>query len=284
MIGTVVLLPFALGVAGAVVRHLTAHRATALAAALVVASALVLFVVLEGIPGFPPARALHRFPYVFALVGALVTAVSLRRTAPPAWAAGVATALASGLAVWWIGSTILSNNAVKAVAVGLAILIASLAAAYAVARPRAAPVRATTDGALQTALAVSLAAAYLSIDGGYIGMTLFNGALAAFTGGHLLVAYVRFLRGDDAAFAPPAPIALAHLWAALSGLLAVLVLAPAPSVAAAVLASLSFAALAVASSASFSGLSRALRPIAKGGVLGLPALASMALLFLFPGA
>ena len=272
MIVTIVAIPLALGIAAAFGRRTLPSAAFALAIPLL---AVAVYLGTEGIPGFPPTRAIHKFPYALAAGGVAfaIGALFLRRTG--GILAGILAAIAIGLPAWWLGSNILANNSLKATVVVILGVIAVAGSYFAASRAGAG--KALPDVIPQAVFATSLAAAIVAILGGYMGMAMFNGGLAALAGGYLLVTYLRHLRGDATAFALDGAAGFAFAWVAFMGVVVTAILAPKASTAALIAVGLTPAATPFAGlyAGRLAGLPASLRPLALGAVSAIPALAGI---------
>lgn len=268
---SIVVVPLALGVVAALAAHAAGARKAAVLAFLVPLFAAVVLIGIDGWPAFPPVRSAHKLPYVLALgaVGFGIAALAVRKA--NAALAGIAAAVAIALPVWWLGGTILSNNALKATTVAILFVVAVAGVLWHGASKREAPVLP------QALFATAVAAALVAIFGGYMGMAMFNGGLAALAGGFVLVAYIRHLRGDDAAFSLGGIGALAFAWVVFTGLLVTAISAPKASAAALVATALTLALTPLAGRyvPRLAGLPRAVRPLAAGLVAAVPALAGI---------
>jgi hypothetical protein len=126
-------------------------------------------------------------------------------------------------------------------------------------------------------LATAIGTALTAIMGGYIGMAQMNGALAALFGGWLLVRYISYIRGDDAAFVLGDLAALSFIWTAAMGATITVLLSPSAAPAALVLSVLPVAIFAALSlkDVSFANCSRFLRPLIIGALTAIPAIAAI---------
>lgn len=272
MIVSIVAIPFVLGLVAALGRT---RLPTALFALLVPLFAVVVYLGIEGVPAFPPVRAAHKAPYVLALGGVVFAAVALvvRRSAPAL--AALLAALSVALPAWWLGSNILANNGMKATVVAVLAVIATVGAFAAAST--AASTRAGGAVLPQAIFATALASALVAILGGYMGMAMFNGGLAALAGGYVLVCYVRHLRGDAHAFALDGAGALAFAWVVFMGLVFTAILAPKASAAALIAVGLTLPAISLTAglAARFSTIPAPLRPLTGGLIAAIPALAGI---------
>lgn len=271
-----ILVPLLMGLGMGLFGRLGGERRV-LVAGLLFLAALLAVVAIEGAPVFPPVAGRQKLPFVLAgfALFFLVLAVLRRPSGRVASAALVAAAIA--VPSVWIGLRLLAAAPAKALAVVLVILFfAGVTLLLVSSAPRE---RAPGSSPLIGLLFVLIATAVVSVTGGYIGMAQVSGALAAVTGGWLLVGYVAFLRGDDAALDPGALPVLA--WLVLSALFLVVTLLFAPS---AHSGALVLAALPMAVAAWWdrragvpAALPRAFRPVLAGLLAAIPALAAILL-------
>ncbi|MGV3548421.1 hypothetical protein [Rhizobium sp.] len=272
MIMTIVAIPLVLGMAAALGRSRLPAPAFAL---LLPLFAAVVSIGIEGMPAFPPVRAAHKFPYVLAAGGFVFALVAWRmRVVAPALAA-IGAAIAIGLPAWWMGANILAGNSVKATTVAILAVLAIVGAFVAAARKAETP-----DGAHllpQAIFATSLASALVAITGGYMGMAMFNGGLAALAGGYLLVSYVSHIRGNAQALALGGVGAFAFAWVAFMGLVATALLAPKASMAGLIAVGLTLPAAPLAAIVAnrLTHFPAALRPLINGLIAAVPALAGI---------
>lgn len=277
MILSIVVVPLVLGVVAALAANAAGGNRSAAIAFLIPLFATVALIGLEGWPAFPPVRAAHKLPYILALgaVAFVLVATFVRKA--NAWLAALAAAVAVALPAWWLGRTILANNPQKATVVAILFVVAVAGVFWRAAREPAGP---ETESVLpQAFFATSVAGALVAILGGYMGMAMFNGALAALSGGFVLVAYIRHLRGDATAFALPGAAAPAFAWTVFMGVLMTAISAPKASAAALVATVLTLALTPLAGwyGPRLAGAPHALRPLAAGLAAAVPALAGIAI-------
>ena len=275
MLTTIIAFPLALGVAIAFLSRRFLN-APAILALLVPLSAVAIFIVLEGVPAFPPVRAVHKLPYVFAVGSVVLAAAAWRFRSPSTVFAAAAALIGLGLPVWWIGKNILASNNQKLV-VTLALVSIAVAGVIWSAVQRKTNDEAQNFVLPQAVFATLLATALVAILGGYMGMAMFNGALTALFGGYLLVSYIRHLRGDGAAFALSGISGLAFAWIAYLGLLTTAMLAPVASSAALIAVGLTLVLVPLSSiyTRRFSGVAISARPLVYGLVAAVPAIAGI---------
>lgn len=277
MILSIVVIPLVLGIVAALAANAAGSRKGAAIALLIPLFAAAALIGLDGWPAFPPVRSTHKFPYALAIGGVLFAIAALLHNRRSAALTALAALVSIALPLWWMGRTILANNLQKATVLAIITVLAVAGAAWQAARqPSVAP---ETHVLPQAFFATSIAAALVAIFGGYMGMAMFNGALAALSGGFLIITYIRHLRGEEAAFALPGGGALAFAWVALMGVAVTALSAPKASAAALVATTLTLVLTPLASlyGPRFASLPRAARPLANGLAAALPALAGIAI-------
>ncbi len=197
ILSTTVVLPFALGVALGVVSLRPTWR-NAIMPLLFILFALVVLLVLEGIPTFHSLGMKQKLPLIIVAIGLVATiglAANGRWRTSAAW-------LISGIAaigVAWLGQNIIFSSPVK---VALA-LFGALAAPVLASFPSATQAKSGRPAeigllaaAFSSVLALSLAAAF----GAFLGAAQLNGAMAALLGAASLVLLIAHAMGNDAAF------------------------------------------------------------------------------------
>lgn len=275
LIVTIVVVPLVLGVVAAVVANLSTTGRQPLIALLIPLFAAIILISLDGLPAFPPVRAIHKLPYILAMAGILFALLALWKKPAPAIAAVLAAVVAVALPAWWMGRNVLANNSQKAIVVAALLAVAVIGTLIAARRKR--PVSGEAHVWPQAIFATSLAGALVAILGGYMGMAMFNGGLAALAGGYLLVAYTGWWRGKTGAFALEGVALAAFAWVAFTGILVTALLAPVASTAALVLTA---STLALAPFSNFYSpcaerVPHALRPVALGLIAAIPAIAGI---------
>jgi|GEM_PF-1082079 len=272
----VVALPLLLGIIGSIITSGNYISRDVIRAFLFPFFAFLVILLLDGIPAFPPVRAAHKFPYILLAGSFFFAFFAWRFPRQSAIFVSVTLFIATALPIYWMGSTILMNNTHKATVVSILVLIfvAGVFRHSALSNRQSKPI---ADVILQTVFAMSLASSLIAIFGGYMGMSMFNGALTALSGGYLLVNYLRYLRGNADAFQLRGIAAIAFSWVAFTGLLVTALLAPKASAPALITAASSvvtasfaylYAPLALA-------VPYALRPLLLGGLAAVPALAGI---------
>ena len=275
---TTVVVPFLLGtfIAGFAI-VIPGQRSLQIALVIPLA-AVVIHVLLEGIPAMPPVSAKHKLPLIL-LGGALIFGLKAIALREKKMAVSVVLALVMlGGSTWLLGKNVMMGDPTKAAAVVTIVLIASIALGTAVARPR-------TDqpggqSFLAVALfAVSLAAALNAAFGAFVGMAQLNGALAALTGGWLLVGYVRYLMGNEEALALRGAEGLAFGFVISVHVIMTALFTPKASPIGLVLAvlPLAVAAYLLVRGSGLGRVHRALRPFAAGLLVAIPAVISIAI-------
>lgn len=272
---TTVLIPLFLGLVISLLGKGDTPRALVLTALLVPVAAAVASVSIEGFPPLPPVAAKQKLPVILFAGGIVIAALAVvLRQSLNRWTVAIAGVISLALPAWWLGRNVLAANATKAATLAVVLVIALTALiAISGSRSRKPPSAALPAALLATAIGTALAA----VMGGYIGMAQMNGALAAFFGGWLLVRYIAYLRGDDAAFELKGMASFSFIWTAVMGVTMTVLLSPSATPAALVLAvlpSVVFAAL-VWRGIGFEGQPRFLRPLSLGGLAALPALAAI---------
>ena len=269
-----VLVPLVLGlVLGLFSRFAGSHRA--LAGGLLFLVAVLLVILVEGAPVFPPVAGKQKLPFALAgLAVAFLIAGTIRRRIN-AFSASILALVVTGAPALWVGYRLLAANPAKAGLVAAILAFFAVMAALFFRGPDTA--RSAGPSPLIGLLFVFIATAVVSVTGGYIGLAQVSGALAAVTGGWLLVSYVALMRGDEAALDPGPEPRLAFL--VLSGLVMVLttLFAPSANPVALGLAALPLAVIAWLGrgEGSFVALAPALRPVLSGVLSALPALAAI---------
>lgn len=262
-----VIIPLLLGIAVALIGPAPGAKPGISALLLALGGAVALWL-LDGIPALPPASAKHKVLLLAALLVPLAPALL-------SWLHG-ATAralafLAFGLAALaWIGGARVTDPALlPRIGVVLAFLLLVALGLSRVGRTRQSPFAAPS-----ALLATQLATAILALLAAFIGGGQLAGALAALTGGMLLIAYLALVRGADRPALPESA-----LWTGFALTVPVLIqsslFAPSITPFAVVLAALPLP-LATFAPGPFSR-NRLLAPILSGALAILPALAAIGL-------
>lgn len=181
---------------GVVVRY----RLAPLAALLAGAGALFIYWLLEGFPAMPPTAVKQKLAFVFAAAGALGLVVSIFRGADARVVLGL-TLIIAGACAWWFGASVFARVETWSEwlpPAGYCVLLA-LSSGWFLKRQASTGDGARDGGvmALATVLAFAIGSAVVALAGGFIGMGQVFGALAAFAGGLLLVAYVVSIRPNN---------------------------------------------------------------------------------------
>ncbi|MFD1200119.1 hypothetical protein ACFQ3K_17680 [Brucella gallinifaecis] len=272
----VIAFPLLLGVIIALASYRFERQKNLVLAFLAPLFACIIILVLDGFPAFPPVRAAHKFPYILFAGSLFFAFFAWRSPRLNIIYSSLAFVLMIVLPIWWMGKSILVNNGQKATVVMILVLLTVAGAVlyryFAVAKAKPLP-----NVLPQALFATSIAGALIAIMGGYMGMLMFNTALAVMFGGYLFISYVRYLRGDAQAFALNGQGALAMSWVAFIGVLVTGILAPKASGLALVLAVFTLAAvpLAYIYAPVAARIPYMLRPLLLGVIVAVPALAGI---------
>ncbi|WSH00943.1 hypothetical protein U8P71_21275 [Rhizobium ruizarguesonis] len=197
---TTVGVPFFLGMAVALASMVFPARRGFIIALLIPLAAVVIHLMLEGMPVLPPVSAKQKLPIILLFGAGIFAIPALVRRPLPVAVSTMLVGVALALSGWLLGKNVLAANSTKSMVVLAVFVVATAAIGPAVAMP--ADARRGEPSALATALlGVSIAAALSAALGAFVGMAQIDGALAALTGGWLLVNYIRYLMGDDDALA-----------------------------------------------------------------------------------
>jgi hypothetical protein len=272
---TSVLLPLVLGAVIALAGKGTTSRAVLLTALLIPVAAAIASVSIEGLPPFPPIAAKQKLPLLLVIGGVVfaILAVLLRQFVNR-WIIALVGVVSLAAPAWWLGKNVLAANATKATTLAIVLVIIAIEIA-AVLRRQA---RKSSPAALPAALlATAIGTALTAIMGGYIGMAQMNGALAALFGGWLLVRYISYIRGDDAAFVLGDFAALSFIWTAAMGATMTVLLSPSAAPVALVLSVLPVAIFAVLDwrEVGFANRARFLQPLIIGALAAIPAITAI---------
>ncbi|CAN7710736.1 hypothetical protein [Neorhizobium tomejilense] len=274
---TTVVVPFLFGTFIAAFAIIIPGQRRLQIALLIPLAAVAIHVLLEGMPALPPVSAKHKLPLIL-LGGALIFGLQAMVRRPlKIHMSTVLTVVVLGGSTWLLGKNVMMADPTKAGAAIVILLIASVALGAVVARPRAG--RPGGESCLAVALlAVSLAAALNAAFGAFVGMAQIDGALAALTGGWLLVGYVRYLMGNDDALALRGAEGLAFGFVISVHVIMTALFTPKASPIALVLAVLPLAvAYFLVRGAGLGRVPRVLRPFAAGLLAALPAIISIAI-------
>lgn len=271
-----VLVPLLLGVAVALTLAL-ANKTVAVKGYLVAGVAIVaVYVLLEGMPSFPPAAVKQKLVYAFAASAVLVIVIEWA----PRWHAALLTGMAGIFAlacVLWFAGPIVSRAAdIGAVMAPLAYTaLASLAALWLLMARGSNPPPPTRRALvrLSALLSFCIGSAVIAAFGGFIGMGQIFGGLAALSGGIVLVGYGAMLRGNEALALRLDGVVPALLLPALATGILVAFYATSLDVFAYTLMPLTMAAGAILLRTSrLDDLPGAVAPIAQGAIVALPSL------------
>ena len=238
---------------------------TRLASLLVAASLLTVYVLLEGLPQFPPIASKQKLFFALAL-GSLAISQFSRR-----WPVSrLMVAVALGLTLFWLAGLrlFISSGPLKP----LLCIITVAVAAFCGLRWRERDV----DGFLWPASILSLAAggAALSILGNFVGFGQVLGASAAFIGGLLLVKYATLIaRPNGRGLELQRSVNEVMLFVVLAELLIIGLFAPDINASAFAILPLTLFVPLVAPS--LGGMRRSIKPFAFGAMTSVPALLSI---------
>ncbi len=280
---TSVLLPLVLGIVIALAGKGASSQGILLTTLLIPVAGAIASVSIEGFPPFPPIAAKQKLPLLL-LIGGVAFAIFgvLLRQFLNRWVIALVGVVSLAAPAWWLGKNVLAANAAKATTLAIVLVIVAVEIA-AVSGRRA---QRQSPSALPAALlATAIGTALSAIMGGYIGMAQMNGALAALFGGWLLVRYVAYIRGDDAAFDLQGLAALSFIWTAAMGVMMTVLLSPSATPAALVLSVLPVAVFAVLKGRNIDFIKqpRFLRPLIIGALTAIPAIAAIAIAVLAGG-
>lgn len=272
---TSVLLPLVFGVVIALAGKGAFSRGLVLTTLLIPVAGAIASVSIEGLPPFPPIAAKQKLPLLL-LTGGIAFAVLgvLLRQFASRWIIALVGVVSLAVPAWWLGKNVLAANATKATTLAVVLVVVAIEIAVVSGRGT----RRASPAALPAALlATAIGTALTAIMGGYIGMAQMNGALAALFGGWMLVRYIAYIRGDDAAFDLHGFAALSFIWTAAMGVTMTVLLSPSAAPAALVLAVLPVAIFAVLDwgKADFIKQPRFLRPLIIGALTAIPAIATI---------
>jgi hypothetical protein len=273
---TTVIAPLGFGIAIAVLSAVRPARRSLILALLVPVAALVVHMMLEGMPAVPPVSAKHKLPLILFVAALVLAGIAAFRVRPTALFTAAIALVGLGASGFWLGRNVMSANPQK---LWIVLAITLFAAGALGLCNRRGKLDADRVGpALATSVfAVSLAAALNAAFGAFVGMAQINGALAAMTGGWLLINYIRTLRGADKAMELRGVAALAFSFVITIHLVMTVLFTPKTSATALVLAVLPIvvAGILIFRGIGFRALPPALRPVATGLVVAIPALVSI---------
>ncbi|WP_245312329.1 hypothetical protein [Rhizobium sp. R693] len=277
--------PFLLGVVVAIAAIIVPTRRALVIAMLIPLSAVVIHLILEGMPALPPVAAKQKLP-VILVCGAIVFAtLTLPRKALSVTVSVLLTAVALALSGWLLGKNVLLANPTKLGVVLFVFVVASAAIGFAVKTPASAQ-RGEPSALAAALLSVSIAAALSAAMGAFVGMAQIDGALAALTGGWLVVNYIRYLKGNDEALALRHVEGVSFAWVIVVHLIMTATFTPkaAPEALICAVLPLVVAAFITVGGVAFDRFPRFLRPVAAGLITAIPALVAIAIAaFLFEG-
>ena len=256
---TTVLLPFVFGLVLALAGRLGGRWSLPLAFVFV----SLAYVLLEGMPEFPPVASEQKLPYLFAL--AALVAVIPRGKLPMPVLVGAFLLGAAG----WLGINKFASGGVLASAIVLAPIAAATFGSLAL--PRGKPLPLLWPSAL---LCLAIGAALLSALGTFVGFAQVAGSCAALIGAYVLLRYVLLLIGQDAGFAALTTGATTFLLLAVTAVLITIALF-APTISQPAVGILSLTLILPLLIPDFTGQPRALIPVLQGLILALPALGAV---------
>lgn len=268
--------PFLLGVAVTLVLAIAAKFGTVSGCLLTGLAVVATYIALEGIPSFPPGAVKQKLGYAFLASAILASVVTLLPR--PRWHMLVGLAVSFALAcLFWFAGPVLAR------ATDFGVVFAPLAytalASMAVCGMLIA--KSAADGAVHPRSLVRLSAvvsycigsAVVAAIGGFIGMGQMFGALAALTGGILLVGYIAALRGSSTFLALLDGVVPALLLPALATGIVVAFFATSLDVVAHMLLPLTLIfGIVLARSSRLDRLPSSVSPLVQGGAVALPAL------------
>ncbi|MBW9091165.1 hypothetical protein JNB91_25460 [Rhizobium wenxiniae] len=280
---TSVLLPLVLGIVIALAGKGASSPGILLTTLLIPVAGAIASVSIEGFPPFPPIAAKQKLPLLLLIGGVAfgILGVLLRQFLNR-WTIALVGVVSLAAPAWWLGKNVLAANATKATTLAVVLVIVAVEIAAVSGRLSQKQSPAALPAAL---LATAIGTALSAIMGGYIGMAQMNGALAALFGGWLLVRYVAYIRGDDAAFDLQGLAALSFIWTAAMGVMMTVLLSPSATPIALVLSVLPVAVFAVLKGRSIDFIKqpRFLRPLIIGALTAIPAIAAIAIAVLAGG-
>ncbi|MGO6665229.1 hypothetical protein ELI00_18440 [Rhizobium ruizarguesonis] len=269
---TTVGVPFFLGMAVALASMVFPARRGFIIALLIPLAAVVIHLMLEGMPVLPPVSAKQKLPIILLFGAGIFAIPALVRRPLPVAVSTMLVGVALALSGWLLGKNVLVANSTKSIVVLAVFVVTTAAIGPAIAKPAGA--RRGEPSALATALlSVSIAAALSAALGAFVGMAQIDGALAALTGGWLLVNYISYFRGDDHALALRGFEGLAFAAVISVHLIMTALFAPKAAPAAIIFAVLPLVvgAFILLGGIAFHRLPRFLRPIAAGIATAVPA-------------
>lgn len=213
-----IVIPLALGIAAAVLSRTLEGSRLASVVLFAAAGAAVLWLI-EGFPAVPPTAAKHKLLILAAAVVPLAALVQLFLSSARSRAG--ALLVFTLIALFWLGGSRLTDSALLARFVAVALFLAFVALAFA----RFERTEGNTFAGASALTATQIGLALTALLSAHIGGGLLGGALAAVTGGWALFAYGAVVRGKSEGVALPdmalwAGLALTSLVLIQSGLFA----------------------------------------------------------------
>ncbi len=261
-----VVLPFAFGLALALAGRFGSKGM--LGAAVLVLSAA--YVLLEGLPGFPPVASKQKVLYLFALAAGVAL---VSRFIPPR-AKVLLVALTGGFllgAAVWLGINKFASGGVMASAFVLAPIVAGAFGSTGLHRSARQPL--LWPLAL---VCLAIGAALLSAFGAFVGFAQVAGACAALIGAYALVRYILLLAGREAGFAILSTTATTFLTVSVTSVV-ILIALFAPTISQAGVVVVSLTLILPVFVPDFASQPRALVPVLQGLILALPTIGAVPL-------
>lgn len=230
---------------------------------------LAIYVLLEGMPSFPPVSSRHKV--VFIISGLIAATLLFSR-----WkqvSIGINFLLLSAGLVWLGWNRLFDTSMLpRFLALAVLILSATFSAIYSAKAELS-----KEDGFVPpiTLLCVAIGGSIISLLGAYIGFSQVLGAMAAFIGGYILVAFVMLIRGTENPQILFSEVTLQIISMSVVTLLLVVGLF-APDVNPVALAMLGLTFMASHFSMRLSTANKRLRPILIGLIAAIPTAASVA--------
>jgi hypothetical protein len=275
---TTVGVPLLLGVVVALASVVVPARRGLIIALLIPLAAVAIHLMLEGMPALPPVAAKQKLPIILFFCAAIFAILAVVCRSLSVAVSTVLVGVALALSGWLLGKNVLLACSPKSIVVLVVFVVATAAIGPAVA-VRAGARRGEPSVLAAALLGVSIAAALSAALGAFVGMAQIDGALAALTGGWLLVSYVRYVMGDDGALALRGFEGLAFACVISIHLIMTALFAPKAAPVAILLAVLPLvvAAVILLGGITFNRLPRFLRPVAAGAAAAVPAAISIAI-------
>lgn len=279
-----VLIPFLLGIAVALFLAFVLKSRIAIRCFLTGLAVVSAYVSLEGIPLFPPAAVKQKLAYAFLASAVLVSVAALMPRGRTFLLVGLVGGFSLACLYWFAGPVLARATDFGAIIAPYAYTVLASIAVLALLfanGPAGNPAAPRALVRLSAVLAFSIGSAVVAVTGGFIGMGQMFGALAALTGGIVLVGYMAVLRGTSALPARLDSVVPALLLPALAtGILVAFYATSLDAVAHGLLPLTLIAGFVLARGSRLDSLPRAIAPIVQGAALALPALLSIIVAFL----